>query len=136
MNPQTGESNFRSAYYPGTPTLEGAQRLKATAGAETSGVRYSVGTQSTYTITGSVIDTTDSPGQRRYMVTAMHTSEGGAFAVSNQATNHSTFTIRGVPSGEYLLTARSLLVGSAVQTAGPNSTVQIAQRQNKSERRR
>lgn len=130
MNPQTGESNFRSAYYPGTPTLEGAQRLKATAGAETSGVRYSVGTQSTYTITGSVIDTTDSPGQRRYMVTAMHTSEGGAFAVSNQATNDSTFTIRGVPSGEYLLTARSLLVGSAVQTAGPNSTVQIAQRQN------
>jgi len=41
MNFQTGEPNFRSAYYPGTTALESAQRIKAAAGAETSGVRFS-----------------------------------------------------------------------------------------------
>jgi len=130
MNFQTGETIFRSAYYPGTPTIESAQRLKAAAGAETSGVRFSVGTQNTYTIAGSVIDTTDSPGQRRYNISAMHVTEGESFAVGNQTTADTTFTLRGVPSGEYLLMARSMQVGPPVQTAGPNGAVQITQRQN------
>jgi len=123
------ESSFRSSYYPGTPTLDSAQKLKATAGTETSGVRFSVGTQSTYTITGSVIDSTDSPGPRRYSVTAMRMSEGGNFAVGNQASADSTYTIRGVTSGDYLVTARSIQSGPPVQTAGPNGTITMLTRQ-------
>jgi protocatechuate 3,4-dioxygenase beta subunit len=130
LNFQTGEANFKSAYYPGTPTIESAQRLKATGGAETSGVRFAVGAQSTFTITGNVIDTTDSPGQRRYSVTALRVTEGDQFAVSNQATNDTSFTIRGVPSGDYLLTARSLQPTPPVQTVGPNGTVQMINRMN------
>ncbi len=124
-----GESNFRSSYYPGTATLESAQKLKATAGAETSGVRFSVGTQSTYTISGSVIDNTDAPGPRRYNVTAMHTSEGATFAVVNQATTDSTFTIRGVTSGDYMVTARSIPNGPPEQRPGPNGTITTLIRQ-------
>jgi uncharacterized GH25 family protein len=127
---QSGESNFRLAYYPGTPTIESAQRLKATAGAETSGVRFAIGAQSTFTISGSVIDNSDSPGQRRYVVTAIRTSEGQTIGLSNQATNDSSFAIHGVPSGDYLLTARSLTPAAPVQIAGPNGSVQIAQRVN------
>jgi hypothetical protein len=127
---QPGESNFRSAYYPGTPSIENAQRLKATGGAETGGVRFTVGSQSTFTISGSIIDNSDSPGARRYIVTAMRATEGEQFAVSNQATNDSSFSIKGVPSGDYLLTARSLQSGQPVQVNGPNGTVQVPQRQN------
>ncbi len=130
MNMGSGDSNFRSAYYPGTPNIESAQRLKATGGAETSGVRFAIGTQSTFTISGTVIDTSDSPGQRRYMVTAMRTSEGETIGLSNQATNDSSFTIHGVPSGDYLLTARSLTPPTPVQIAGPNGSVQVSQRIN------
>jgi protocatechuate 3,4-dioxygenase beta subunit len=128
-NLPTGEASFRSSYYPGTSTIESAQRLKAAAGAETSGVRFSVGTQSTYTITGTVIDTTDLPGPRRYSVSAVHTSEGGNFAVGSQASTDGTYTIRGVPSGDYLLTARAMQTGPPPQTAGPNGTITMTLRQ-------
>jgi uncharacterized GH25 family protein len=127
-NLQTGESTFRSSYYPGTPTLDSAQKLKATAGTETSGVRFSVGTQSTYTISGSVIDNTDSPGPRRYSVSAVHTSEGANFAVSNQVSADGTYTMRGVTSGDYILTARSIQ-SAPVQTSGPNGTTTMTLRQ-------
>lgn len=128
-NLQTGEASFRSSYYPGTPTLDSAQKLKTTGGAETSGVRFSVGTQSTYTITGSLIDNTDSPGPKRYSVTAMRMSEGGNFAVGNQASADGTFNIRGVTSGDYLVTARSIQTGPPVQTAGPNGAITVLTRQ-------
>jgi protocatechuate 3,4-dioxygenase beta subunit len=124
-NLQTGESSFRSSYYPGTPSLESAQKLKATAGTETSGVRFSVGTQSTYTISGSVIDNTDSPGPRRYTVNAVHMSEGANFAVANQVSADGTYTIRGVTSGDYVVTARSIQNAPPPQTPGLNGTTMI-----------
>jgi uncharacterized GH25 family protein len=132
VNSPAGDATFQSAYYPGTSTIENAQRLKATAGAETSGVRFSVSTQSTFTISGTVIDTTDSTGPRRYVVSAMHLAGGGTeqFNVSNQSTADSSYSIRGVPSGDYLLTARSMQPSTALQIAGPNGTVQITQRIN------
>jgi uncharacterized GH25 family protein len=122
-NLQGAESSFRASYYPGTPNIESAQKLKATAGEETSGVRFSVGTQSTYTISGSVIDNTNSPGTRRYMISAVHTSLGGSFAVGEQASADGTYTVRGVISGDYLLTARAMQSGPPVQTTGPNGAV-------------
>jgi uncharacterized GH25 family protein len=126
-NMQNGETMFRSAYYPGTPAIENAQKLKATAGAETSGVRFSVGTQSTYTITGSVIDTTDLPGPKRYNVSAVQVAAGANFAQGGQTNPDGTFTLRGIPSGDYMLMARSMQVGPPpVQVSG---SVQITQRQ-------
>ena len=128
-NVPNGEAGLRSAYYPGTPTIESAQKLKATAGADTSGVRFSVGTQSTYTITGNVIDNTDLPGPKRYNVSLMQNAAGANFASGGQTNADGTFTLRGVASGEYMLMARSMQVGSPVQTAGPNGSVQITPRQ-------
>ncbi len=116
-NMQNGETSFRSAYYPGTPTIESAQKLKATAGTETSGVRFSVGTQSTYIITGSVIDNTDLPGPKRYNVSAVQIAAGANFASGGQTNPDGTFTLRGIPSGDYMLMARS----NADRPAGANS---------------
>jgi hypothetical protein len=130
MNFQTGEPNFRSAYYPGTATLESAQRIKAAAGAEAGGVRFSVGIQSTYTITGSVIDSSDSSGARRYIVSVIHLGDSETFSVANQPTNDGSFTIHGVPSGEYMLQARSIQVGQPGPSGGPNGGAQGGQRQN------
>ena len=130
MGMGNGDATFRSAYYPGTPNIESAQRLKASGGAETSGVRFAIGTQSTFTISGSIIDNSDSAGQRRYMVAAMRTSEGETIGLSNQATNDSSFAIHGVPSGDYLLTARSMTPSAPIQIAGPNGTTQVSQRMN------
>lgn len=121
---QTEAPNFRFSYYPGVPTIEGAQKLKATAGEETSGVRFAIGTQNTYTISGSVIDHTDSPGPRRYNVNAIQMSEGGNFAAVNQNSTDSNYTIREVPSGEYSVTAQSLAAGPPGTNGIP--TVQYA----------
>nr|HEV7955364.1 carboxypeptidase-like regulatory domain-containing protein [Candidatus Acidoferrales bacterium] len=130
VNGMNAESSFRSAYYPGTPNIESAQRLKATGGAETSGVRFAVGAQNTFTVSGNVIDTTDSSSPKRYLINATRVSDSEGFGISSQATNDSSFSIRGVPSGDYMLSARSLTPGPMVQTAGPNGSVQMTQRMN------
>jgi hypothetical protein len=124
---ETERPKFRFSYYPGTPTIEGAQKLKARAGAETSGVRFSVATQNTYTISGSVIDNTDSPAPKRYNVTASHMSDGGTGTSLNQNNADSNYAIRGVTPGDYWVTARSStamelrqLFGSAMVRVGEN----------------
>jgi hypothetical protein len=116
---QGGDLRFRSSYYPGTSSLQSAQKLKATAGEETSGVQFSVGAQSTYRISGSVIDNTNSPGPRRYSVSALDESIGGRFPADEQATVNGSYTIHGVPSGDYSVTAQSLITGPP----GPNGAI-------------
>jgi hypothetical protein len=128
-NMQNGETNFRSSYYPGTPSIESAQKLKATAGAETSGVRFSAGTQSTYTISGSVIDNTDLPGPKRYNISAVQYAAGANFAQGGQASPDGTFALRGIPSGDYMLMARSMQTGPPPPPAGPNASAQSNPRQ-------
>lgn len=118
-NQTTGGQGYRAAYYPGTATLESAQRVKVTAGAETSGIRFSVAPQTLYTITGSITDSSESPGPKRYIVMAIPVSHyGGEYSPSMSQASEGAFRIRGVPSGDYLLNATAIQTGPNAQNGG------------------
>jgi hypothetical protein len=117
--------SYRMTYYPGTASVEGAQRIRVAPGSEASGVRFSVGFQSTYTIRGTIVDPSSGPGQRRYAITIGRagTNQAGAIVAGGSATNaDGSFVLSGISSGDYIVTARAIQTNIVVVPSGPNST--------------
>lgn len=106
-------SAFRSTYYPGTPTTENAQKVKVRAGGETSGVRFSMSKQLTFSISGTIIDATAATIPKRYFVSPGHVGTGTLGLTPPAPNPDGTFLIPGVPSGEYILWAFALMTGPA-----------------------
>jgi protocatechuate 3,4-dioxygenase beta subunit len=115
--PTTGVA-YRPTYYPGTGSIDDAQRVQVAPGVETPGISFTVGTQTTHTISGTVLDTSGPSDTRRFMVTASRgTISAGQIGMgfttgqmSRVSSPDGTFAISGLPSGEYTLTARSMQV--------------------------
>lgn len=119
---QESDQAYRQTYYPGVATIEGAQRIKVGAGAEVSSVRFSVILQSTYSISGTIIDTAGGPGPRRYAIVVGHSLDEGSWnSVGNVSVNNSdgSFVVRGVPSGNYTVTAHEIQGMPPRDLAGP-----------------
>lgn len=111
---QTGKLASRLAYYPGTADVENAQPLRITPGNEASGIRLSVGPLSVYSITGNIIESTGLAGQGRYRVMAMDVADlanGGRFTAVVSGAGGS-FTLGGLPTGNYAISANLLEQGS------------------------
>jgi len=107
---------FRSTYYPGAPTLAGAQKVIVRPGSETAGVRFSIGKQFTYSISGKIIDPSAGTVPKRYFIGPWYLG-GGMLTLSTSAPNSDgSFLIRGAPSGEYVLWAFALLTGPATHS--------------------
>ncbi len=115
---QSGEQIFRLAYYPGTPAIENAQRISVTSGSEVGGIRFSVGKQKLFSISGKVIDSTGFPGPRKYLLRAGLVS-GTEDAAAADIGADGSFKFRGVPSGEYLLWAATLPASPTGQNNAP-----------------
>jgi hypothetical protein len=115
---QSGEQIFQLAYYPGTPAIENAQRISVTAGSEAGGIRFSVGKQKLFSISGKVIDSTGFSGPRKYLVRAGRAS-GVEDAADADIGADGSFNFGGVPSGEYLLWAATLPAGPNGQNKAP-----------------
>jgi hypothetical protein len=106
-------SAFRSTYYPGKPTTEGAQKVKVRPGVETSGVRFSLSRQSTYSISGMILDPTAATIPKRYFISPAYVGTGTLGLTPPAPNPDGTFLIPGVPSGEYILWAFALMTGPA-----------------------
>lgn len=117
LNLQTGKQESQLAYYPGTTSIDNAQPLKVAGGEEISGIRFMVEKLPSYSVTGNVIDLTGTWGQKPYSVRAQHVA-GGDREPNTAATSAGTFTIHGLTSGEYILTA------SAMQMPSPSQRTQ------------
>ena len=82
-----------------------------------------------YSVSGNVIDLTGTWGQKLYSVTARHVA-GGDHDLNAAATTAGAFTIHGLTSGEYLLTASAMQMPSPSQKTQQQlfgySTIRIA----------
>jgi hypothetical protein len=115
----TGSPNntsYRPTYYPGTNSIDTAQKIQVAPGTETSGIRFSIGTQVTHRITGIVTGSTTPSESNRFIVQLSRgTPEGpgpGLAGNSVSVTNpDGTFSLNGVPSGDYIVSARGISVG-------------------------
>jgi protocatechuate 3,4-dioxygenase beta subunit len=132
VGPESGTA-YRPTYYPGTGNVDDAQRIQVAPGVETPGISFSVGTQSTHSIRGTVIDTSGQSASRRYMLSANRTgnSSGNSGPVffgqqSLQITSpDGSFAISGVSSGDYTVVARSIRV--TTEPGGSFSSMNVEQ---------
>jgi hypothetical protein len=117
VNLQTEKEVIRVAYYPNTMSIENAQPLKVAAGEEISGIRFSVGIPSSYSISGNIVDVTGSAGQRKYEVSVRRLNTGESAGPSASSIG-GAFTLRSMAPGDYLLMANSTLLGASAQLNG------------------
>ena len=104
---------YRSAYYPGTPTLENATKLSVQGGNAITDVQFSIAKQSTYTIYGNIIDSTASVVPKRYFISPGHFGSGVLGLPDSPPSADGSFAIQGAPSGEYILWAFAMQNGPA-----------------------
>jgi protocatechuate 3,4-dioxygenase beta subunit len=132
VGPDSGTA-YRLTYYPGTGNVDDAQRIQVAPGVETPGISFSVATQSTHSIRGTIIDTSGQSASRRYMLSATRTgnSSGNPGPIffgqqSNQiAGPDGSFTIQGLSSGDYIVVARSIRV--TTEPGGSLSSMNVEQ---------
>ncbi|HXQ97848.1 MAG TPA: carboxypeptidase regulatory-like domain-containing protein, partial [Candidatus Limnocylindrales bacterium] len=122
-----GGLSYGSRYYPGAPFIESAQHVQVVSGAEARGIQISLSPEKLYKISGVILDASDNAGQRHYSVMAgrdVGTDIGFSYFVGGGGTSigmtsmimvggsaagpDNTFTIEGIPAGEYVLTARAV----------------------------
>jgi len=107
--PETEEDKigYLTTYYPGTPDEGSAQRVRAVAGAETSGIEIRLVQGRLYRVTGSVVDSQGQPlarlnGQLMRRTAGMLGSSSFGFNTDDKG----QFQMRNVPSGNYRLIVR------------------------------
>jgi len=107
---------FRSTYYPGTPTAKGAQKVKVRPGGETSGIRFSLSKQSTYSISGTILDPTAATIPKRYFISPGYFGSGSMDVTPPPPNADGSFLVPGIPSGEYILWAFALMTGPSTDS--------------------
>lgn len=118
-------TSFAPTYYPGTTQVDGAQRIQVAPGTETCGIRFSLSTQSSHKITGTVIDASGTSESRRAVVQLSYGSNPGSmFQIANASNADGTFSLNGIPSGEYIISAR--LIGSSQQPSPSTGPPEIS----------
>jgi protocatechuate 3,4-dioxygenase beta subunit len=116
---QPGGTGIAPTYYPGTGQADGAQRIQVAAASETPGIRFSISSQVTHKITGTVIDTAAPSESRRAMIQLSYASNpGGTVQIGNASNQDGSFSLNAVPPGDYILSARSVNIG---QQPNPSS---------------
>ena len=88
-------------YFPGTPSLSDAQRIRVGAGEEVTSVNFAIAAARAATISGTVIDSLGQPVDRGHIMmeeSGNLMGTGGSGMVENGA-----FTVRNVSPGTYIL---------------------------------
>jgi len=97
---------FALTYFPGTPSIEGAQTLRVQAGAELSALDVTIAPTFTARVAGRALDSAGEPLVGRVQMTiSRHASAITTEPVVTRVTADGTFELTGVPPGTYVLHA-------------------------------
>lgn len=97
---------FAVTYFPGTPSIEGAQTVRVQAGAELSALDVAVAPTFTARVTGRAFDSGGEPMVGRVQLTiSRHASTVTTEPVATRINADGTFELTGVPPGTYVLHA-------------------------------
>jgi carboxypeptidase family protein len=97
---------FALTYFPGTPSIEGAQALRVQAGAELAALDLTIAPTVTARVTGRAFDSDGEPLAGRVQMTISRRTSGiTTEPVTTRVNADGTFELTGVPPGTYVLHA-------------------------------
>jgi hypothetical protein len=102
-------AGYTPTYFPGTPSLEEAQRVSVAAGQESAGVSFALTLTRTVRISGTAVGSDGRPMTDGMVAVLPRT--GGSFVMgpsSGGRLRDGTFTVGGVAPGEYTIQARTM----------------------------
>ena len=98
-------AGFASTYYPGTPSVTEAQRLRVTAGAENAAANFAMVPARVVKVSGTVITSDGQPASDGFLM--LQTGNGDDFGFSmnggGMVQPDGTFTLSGIAPGDYVL---------------------------------
>lgn len=99
------QSGYATTYYPGTTSVSDAQRIRVTAGAETSSANFAMRSARTVKISGTVLASTGGPPSSGYLMMQVGGSASLSFQVgyAGQVKPDGSFLLSSVSPGEYVL---------------------------------
>lgn len=99
-------TGFAPTYFPGTPSIEGAQTLRVEVGAELSALDLTIAPTFTARVTGRALDSAGEPLVGRVqMATSRHASGITTEPMTTRVNADGRFELIGVPPGTYVLHA-------------------------------
>lgn len=121
---------FAPTYYPGSTLPSGATSVSVRSGEERVGVDIPLQRVQTSTVSGTVISATGTPIQNvNLQMTSNDEAGQGIPLPSARVGADGRFSMRGVPPGQYTITARSTTSTRTEVPAGPGGTTQVFQTQ-------
>jgi len=97
---------FAQTYFPGTPSVEGAQTVRVQAGAELAGLDLTIAPTFTARVSGRALDSAGEPLVGRVQMTiSRHASAVTTEPVTTPVNDDGTFELTGVTPGTYVLHA-------------------------------
>ena len=100
-------SGYAATYYPGTPNLALAQPITIAAGQTASGVDITLTPTRTAKVSGTAVDSKGLPIENGF-VNAMQRANSMMFSNIGGQIRAGTFTISGLPPGDYMLRANAM----------------------------
>lgn len=107
--PSSGSVQYREVYFPDAHSMRGAQRIRVTAGAETTGIHVTVKLERAFTVRGRVHGAC--PGGPNVSCEMFAANVGSITTDNNShqgAEQNGIFEISGLFSGEYVVTATAV----------------------------
>jgi hypothetical protein len=99
------KAGFAPTFYPGTPSVTEAQRLRVAAGSENAAVNFALVPARTVKVSGTVIRADGQPASQGFLMLQTGGQDETSFTVTGAGIVQSdgTFTISGVGPGDYVL---------------------------------
>jgi len=98
-------AGFAPTFYPGTPSVTEAQRLRVAAGSENSAINFAMIPARTVKVSGTVVRSDGQPASQGFLMLQLGGPDETSFSMTGggMVQPDGTFTLSGIAPGEYVL---------------------------------